>query len=332
LANPSGQIEIQIRDLDQTVIGNPAHDLIRLGLSLASAARGSDLPGVTTAKMLEQMMVGYEKSFEPDFHEETDMKMPESIRLVSKQAVAASWKTLAEDRIEDARPTIPLGKRFWPVSKAEQREIEKLFEDEEMCKLATMLRSRDDDARVKLMDAAYWIKGCSSLGRLRYAAILRIGSKKAKRFQYCIMDLKEAAQAAAPRAARVKMPADQAERVVEGARYLSPFLGKRMHAVKLLGKAVFVRELLPQDLKVEIERLTREEAMKVALYLAAVVGKAHSRQMDAQTRTEWQKDLQRNRSNSLDAPTWLWTSIVELLADHERAYLEHCRKYALEVT
>jgi uncharacterized protein (DUF2252 family) len=103
-----------------------------------------------------------------------------------------------------------------------------------------------------------------------------------------------------------------------------------MRAVKLSGKAAFVRELLPQDLKVEIEQLTRDEAMKVALYLAAVVGKAHSRQMDAQTRTEWQKDLQRNRSSSLDAPTWLWISIVELLADHERAYLEHCRKYALE--
>src|SRR6478752_9644797 len=49
VANANGQIEIQIRDLDQTVVGNPAHDLIRLGLSLASAARGSDLPGVTTA-------------------------------------------------------------------------------------------------------------------------------------------------------------------------------------------------------------------------------------------------------------------------------------------
>ena len=45
LANATGRIEIQIRDLDQTVVGNPAHDLIRLGLSLASAARGSDLPG-----------------------------------------------------------------------------------------------------------------------------------------------------------------------------------------------------------------------------------------------------------------------------------------------
>ncbi|WP_425998324.1 DUF2252 family protein [Caulobacter sp. DWR1-3-2b1] len=34
LANAKGWIDIQIRDLDQTVIGNPAHDLIRLGLSL----------------------------------------------------------------------------------------------------------------------------------------------------------------------------------------------------------------------------------------------------------------------------------------------------------
>ena len=329
VANSAGQIEIQIRDLDQTVIGNPAHDLIRLGLSLASAARGSDLPGVTTAKMLEQMMDGYEKSFEPDFHEESDLPRPETIRLVTKQAAAASWKTLALERIEDTRPTIPLGRRFWPISKAERRELETLFEDKEMHQLATMLRSRKDDARVKLLDVAYWRKGCSSLGRLRYAALLRVG--KAKGSDFCIMDLKEAAQAAAPRAVRMKMPADQAERVVEGARHLSPYLGKRMRAVRLMGKSVFVRELLPQDLKIEIERLTRDEAMKVAHFLAAVVGKAHSRQMDSDTRIKWQKDLQRNRSTSLDAPTWLWTSIVDLLAGHERAYLEHCRKHAMEI-
>jgi hypothetical protein len=35
--------------MSSTVIGNLAHDLIRLALSLASAAHGSDLPGVTTA-------------------------------------------------------------------------------------------------------------------------------------------------------------------------------------------------------------------------------------------------------------------------------------------
>ncbi|MFS0851483.1 DUF2252 family protein [Novosphingobium panipatense] len=52
LANGDGEIEVQIRDLDQAVIGNPAHDLIRLGLSLATAAHGSDLPGVVTARYL----------------------------------------------------------------------------------------------------------------------------------------------------------------------------------------------------------------------------------------------------------------------------------------
>lgn len=62
LADSKGKIHIQIRDLDQTVIGNPNHDLIRLALSLSSAARGSDLPGVTTAHMLEQMMQGYERA------------------------------------------------------------------------------------------------------------------------------------------------------------------------------------------------------------------------------------------------------------------------------
>ena len=28
---------------------------------------------------------------------------------------------------------------------------------------------------------------------------------------------------------------------------------------------------------------------------------------------------------NLDAPSWLWTSVVQLLASHESAYLEHCR-------
>jgi uncharacterized protein (DUF2252 family) len=31
----------------------------------------------------------------------------------------------------------------------------------------------------------------------------------------------------------------------------------------------------------------------------------------------------------MDAPSWLWSALVELVAIHERAYLEHCRTYAL---
>ena len=143
------------------------------------------------------------------------------------------------------------------------------------------------------------------------------------------MDVKEAIAAAAPRSAGADMPRDNAERVVTGARNLSPFLGGRMVAARLLGKAVFIRELLPQDLKLEIEHLTREEAMGVAEFLAHVVGRGHARQLDAEQRAEWLSELGRRRSKSLDAPAWLWNSVVDLLASHEAAYLQHCRRWAM---
>ena len=71
VASTDGALAIQVRDFDQTVVGNPAHDVIRLGLSLAMAARSSDLPGVTTAHMLERMVHGYEAAFEPAAQGET---------------------------------------------------------------------------------------------------------------------------------------------------------------------------------------------------------------------------------------------------------------------
>ena len=75
-----------------------------------------------------------------------------------------------------------------------------------------------------------------------------------------------------------------------------------MLAGKLDGNSVFVRELMPQDRKIEVEQLTSKDAIAVAGFLAAVMGKAHGRQMDAGTRKEWQRELQRGRSKSLNAP------------------------------
>jgi uncharacterized protein (DUF2252 family) len=328
VADAKGRVEIQIRDFDQTVIGNPAHDLIRLGLSLATAARGSDLPGVTTAKILEQMIEGYGQALATQ--EDNSAKRPKSVGVVMKRAIARSWKHLAKERIEDTKPTIPLGERFWPLARTEVAEVNRLFKREDARNLATMLRSRDNDARVAVVDAAYWMKGCSSLGRLRLAVLLNVANGGTD--SLCLMDLKEAIRAAAPEYRHVSMPRNPAARVVEGARHLSPFLGERMLATQFAGRPIFVRELLPQDLKLEINQLKRVEAMRAANFLASVVGKAHARQMDAATRKTWQTELQRNRSKSLDAPSWLWSSVVALIASHEAAYLEHCRKCAMEIT
>jgi uncharacterized protein (DUF2252 family) len=236
LADTDGAIDIEIRDLDQTVIGNPAHDLIRLGLSLATAARGSDLPGVTTAKMIEQMMEGYEEALadkDPDLRS----RRPECVQVVMRQAVGRTWAHLAKERLEDTSPTIPLGKRFWPISEEERGEIERIFATENVRLLVTALRSRENDARVEVLDAAYWMKGCSSLGRLRFAVLLAVGKSQTKEGGLCLIDIKEAVQAAAPRLSEATMPIDQAQRVVEGARHLSPALGDRMLAATFLDRA-----------------------------------------------------------------------------------------------
>ncbi len=329
VANADGKVEIEIRDLDQTVIGNPAHDLIRLGLSLATAARGSDLPGVTTALMMEQMVKGYQDALVSRKTKKL-AKDSQKLRPIEKllhQSTSREWRHLAQERIEDVKPTIPLGERFWALSKDEKTEIAKLFETEQARKLITSLKHRDDGAKIRVLDAAYWMKGCSSLGRLRYAVLLAVGPKKDK--EYCLVDIKEAVRAAAPAAKNADMPKDFAKRVVTGACNLAPFLGERMLAAKFLSRPVVLRELMPQDLKLEIDRLTREEAVAAASFLAGVVGKAHGRQMDAATRKRWAAELGRNQSKSLDAPGWMWRSIVELIASHETAYLEHCRRYAI---
>ena len=327
IANAKNRIQIQIRDLDQTVIGNPVHDLIRLGLSLASAARGFDLPGVTTARMIEAMVEGYERAFEPEWDGEDLEDAPSAVQRVIRQSNQRKWEHLAKERIKDTKPNIPLGNNFWSLEESERSKIEDLFAQPALQKLATTLNSRDDGAKVKVVDAAYWMKGCSSLGSLRYAVLLLVGKGGTR--EYCLMDVKEARAAAAPRYADGKMPPSDGERVVEGAKHLSPYLGQRVAAARLGKKSVFIRELRPQELKLEIEHLTTDEAVKTAFYLATVVGQAHSRQMSQESRRSWQKDLKKNRSKSLDAPSWLWRSVVSLLVSHEQAYLEHCRKYAL---
>jgi uncharacterized protein (DUF2252 family) len=324
VAAVDGRIDIQIRDLDQTVIGNPAHDIIRLALSLATASRGSDLPGVTTARILEQVIEGYQSALRRDA--DVIDEAPKSVQFVMKQSMARSWKHLANERLENTKPTIPLGSRFWALSKSERAAIDELFQTSALHHLATSLRSRDDDAPVEVTDAAYWMKGCSSLGLLRFAVLLTIGSGKKR--EVALIDVKEAVTAAAPRYPKQRMPKDQAERVLEGAMHLSPHLGKRMVASKIESKPVFIRELLPQDLKIELEHLSVPDAMKAASFLAGVVGKAHARQIDVATRKSWSNELNRHRSKSLEAPSWLWSSVVSLIGAHEIAYLEHCRKYA----
>jgi uncharacterized protein (DUF2252 family) len=47
-------------------------------------------------------------------------------------------------------------------------------------------------------------------------------------------------------------------------------------------------------------------------------------------RRRWLATLRRNRPKSLDVPSWLWRSVVDLVAAHEATHLAHCRRYAMD--
>ena len=321
-------MEIQIRDLDQTVIGNPAHDLLRLGLSLAMAARSSDLPGLTTALMIEVMIDGYIHGL-PGRQPAHEAEKIWPIQKVMRSALNRKWRHLAEEHLQDVTPKIPLGKKLWPLTKKERQSIDCLFEEAGERDFVNSLNGGKQNTPIEVVDSAYWVKGCSSLGRVRYAVLIAAGkSRKTHR----LIDIKEATRALAPRAKGAKMPKNNARRVVMGARQLSPFLGDRMVPSVLRGHDVVVRELRPQDLKFEFASLTQDEAIETARLFAGVVGKAHGRQMTVAARTHWARTLKASYTKSLEAPSWLWNGIVDLVAAHEAAYLRHCRSYALSPT
>ena len=333
IGRPVGEAVVELRDLDQTVIGNPAHDVVRLALSLAMSARSSDLPGVVTSRMTEDLVAGYEHAFAGDAPSEKIDALPAPFQLVMKRAVRRTWNRLFEERLGSKEPRIPFGSRFWPLTKTEKSAIEALVSTEAIRKLVMMLEHRPDDATVTFMDAAFWVKGCSSLGLWRAAVLVSVtdGEKKKRHATPCLLDIKQAVDASAPWAKGQQQDLDPGERVLYGARKLAPALGERMVAANMIDRSVFVRELLPQDLKVELDQISEEDTRGVAYYLGQVVGRAHGRQLDEGARREWKHEMASRRSKRIDAPGWLWTSLIELVSKHEGAYLEHCRRYALPV-
>ncbi len=324
IARCDERIEVELRDMDQTVRGNPAHDLVRLALSLAMAARSSDLPGVVTARLVEELMSGYLEAF-ADPAKSPVASESAAVRFVVREALRRKWRHLSVGK----KPQFPIGQRFMPLTAEEREGVDAFLNRERVRQLVTRIECRDDDATIRVLDAAFWVKGCSSLGLWRSAALVEVLGHGKNKGGYSLLDLKEAVRPLAPIGSESELPESQGERVVCGARALAPALGERMLSGTVAGHSVFVRELMPQDLKLELEMFDDTEARATARALARIVGIAHARQLDEAMRDAWRSELERGATRSLDAPSWLWSSVVDLVGIHERAYLDHCRRYAL---
>ena len=323
LAGPDGRIDVQIRDLDQTTVSNPAYDLVRLALSLVTAAMNATLPGIVTARMMEAMARGYADGLtDPEAARE---HASEIVATVRRRALGRRWRHLARERLKARDDRLRRGRKFWDLDAGEHAAFEALVQDEHVRRLVLSLNGAEEGAEVALLDAAYWIKGCSSLGRLRYAGRVRVGGRRGA--QRALIDVKEAVPCLVPAAPGADVPEDHGERVAAGARALSPNLGARMVAAHFNGRPVTVRELAPQDLKIDADQFSRGEAVRVAGHLAAIVGRAHGRQMALPDREAWAGVILAPGADE-GAPRWLWSAVTDLLGRHQSGYLEHCRRIA----
>lgn len=333
LADPEGRVRMQIRDLDQAIISNPAYDLVRLTLSLVTAGLTAPLSGLAVARMIEAIAGGYAAGLEdPDEKAEEEAEKDEDSVIVEttrNRALGRRWRHLSEERLRGKSARLPRGKRFFDLHPDEEAGFEALLREPGF---ATRVLGLDPDGgeELSVVDAAYWIKGCSSLGKLRIAGLVRIAGAK-HRSKVALIDVKQAVPALAPAAPGAAIPADHGRRVVEGARVLSPALGERMIAAHIGEIPVIVRELLPQDLKIVAEQFSKEEGVRVARSLAAVVGRAHGRQLSPEARSVWLRQVEADGWDER-APHWLWSSVTTLMGQHQSGYLAHCRDVARDKT
>ena len=239
------------------------------GALLATAARGSDLPGVTTARMLETWS--------------TRMPTCATARPGCGRPVTRApdgGRRCAPSRLETARARersrgdvrrLPENKRFWPLTAEERRAIAALVAQPE---IARNWRPRPGFAGRTTPTSSCSTPPTGSRVAARWAGsampcLLNVGGG-----QGAIRDYVPARhQGGAPCAlANPTQPVDattcrgQRRRVVAGARAMSPYLGNRMLAANL-GQARRVARVDAARPEARDRPLTRDEAVKAARFL-----------------------------------------------------------------
>jgi uncharacterized protein (DUF2252 family) len=311
---------IELNDFDESAIGEPAYDVLRLALALSFAGRTSGLGGIDTVHMVDAMLDGYGASLARRSERLPVREIPERFRRLIHRASTQTHTALLDRRVPRGprgERAFLLGERYWPLSPKERAQIETLVLSKRVRKLVASFAGTDPE-HVTMVDAAFRVAGTGSLGCFRAAALVHCGkhrrAPKKDDLGLRLLDIKEAIASHAPHAK--KTPKVDAARIVAAACALAPSLGARMLPAAMGKRGVIVRDLMPQELKASLLGLEREEAPLIARFLGAVVGRAHARQLDRSDARAW-------RTEACD-PRWILDALPSLVGAHEAAYLEHC--------
>ncbi|MFO0737681.1 MAG: DUF2252 family protein [Labilithrix sp.] len=295
-----------LNDFDDTIIGPWRYDVLRFSTSLLLAGREMGVTGPVVLELLDRVLDAWTHAV---FDGEDPATTPAVVAALVEKVRARSKAQLLDARTKEEKGKRHLvrGPRYMDLAPDLLEQVPKALEE-----YISSIREEEKPPKgeQKVEDAAFRIAGTGSLGGLRMAVIVE-GSK-------AIFDLKE--QGSPSTAILCGEPEmDHAERVVTGFRacVVHPASMLGTSHIKLEKKKVSLscRRLSPQEDKLDLPKLKKEDLPELATHLGALLGSAHRR--GAKTKgSRWNKgDRETVRSQA-----------IALAGLHEAVYLALCER------
>lgn len=295
-----------LNDFDDTIIGPWRYDVLRFSTSLILAGRELGVTGPVVLDLLDRVLDAWTKAV---FDGEAPSEPPAAVVALVEKVKARSKTALLDARTKEEK-----GKRHL-VRGPRYMDLDKEILEQVPAALAEYISTIREEEKPpkgeqKIEDAAFRIAGTGSLGGLRMAVIVE-GSK-------AIFDLKEQGS---PSTAIVcgEPDMDHGERVITGFRacvaHPASLLGTSH--IKLNKKKISLscRRLSPQEDKLDLPKLKKEDLPDLATHLGALLGGAHRR--GAKTKG--------SRWNKGDRDT-VRMQAISLAGLHEAVYLALCER------
>jgi uncharacterized protein (DUF2252 family) len=303
------KVVFDVNDFDETIVGPFRWDVVRLLTSVILGGREIGSNGKQSVDLCSAILAGYAPAL---CQGQSAKEAPLAVRRLLDKVERRTHKDLLDHRTERT----PTGRRF--VRGDRYRDLAPELVAPAHVAFARYVEQLDpertqDRAHFMVEDVAFRIAGTGSLGMLRIAVLTRGKGELDSRW---IFDMKAQGTPSAQRLlGGAPEPEPPAQRVLRATRACLVRPPRMLGSTELADSSLFVRRLLPQEDKLDLTRLQREELPELARYLGALLGSAH-------------------RHGATQTPPAIWTAAeqaqlteqaIVIAGLHEAAYLALCK-------
>ncbi len=261
------RVVFDVNDFDDACLGPHRLDLVRLATSVLLAARVHGAPGDVTLDLLQRLFEGYSRGVNAEPIGPAPGCVARLVRRVETRSERDFLRTRTTGRRDAQRFT--LGERYLPLEAHVRDALPRALE---RYSAGLPASERLEPAELELCDAALRVAGTGSLGCLRVAALVR--GRQARGW---LFDLKAESRAPSPRRLATVHGENPADRVLSAYMACLARLPARLGTTRLLGQDMLVRQLTPQEDKLDVAALAPRDLLDLTPYAGALLGRAHAR-------------------------------------------------------